>query len=228
MIEVELKFKMPRESRTLLQAKLDTLPFVRGLGHINNLDTYYDTADFDCLQQAVFIRIRNHAQLEMKFHEHADPAHMHCTERVFPLKSEPPLMKEMNILCSRFISTWRKADTVEEAIRINGLMEYAHIANRRIQYTYENLILCLDYVEGLGNFFEVETSCEDRTQIGQALARLQSFVSNLALPALQPVWSGYVEQWLHLHLPQVYQLRKNRGEDQYEDSDKPRLPVLTG
>ncbi|HLQ29463.1 MAG TPA: hypothetical protein VK140_09530 [Ktedonobacteraceae bacterium] len=40
MIEVELKFEIPSESRTVLQAKLDALPFVRGIGHIDNSDTY--------------------------------------------------------------------------------------------------------------------------------------------------------------------------------------------
>jgi len=149
----------------------------------------------------------------VKFHEYADPAHRHCTERVFPLPSDPLLMKEMNALCSRFIPGWYAAATIEEAIQINSLMEFVHIENRRTQYAYEDLTLCIDHVEGLGDFLEIETSCEERADIRRALARLQSFVSDLAFPALQPVWSGYVELWLRLHLPQVYPLRKYQRQD---------------
>ncbi|MBV9228222.1 MAG: CYTH domain-containing protein [Chloroflexi bacterium] len=224
MIEVELKFEFPAEARTLLHAKLDALPHVRCVRQIDNSDVYYDTASFDCLRQAVFIRIRNRKHLEVKFHEHADPTHNHCIERVFPLKADALVIEEMDVLCSRFIPDWRgAAGSVEEAIRVNGLKEFVHIENQRTQYAYENLTVCVDHVEGLGDFLEIETACEERTEIRRALARLQSFVSSLAFPSLQPVWSGYVEMWLRLHHPQAYQLRKywekDRTEQYFEESD---------
>jgi len=208
MIEVELKFEVPLDSREQLQAKLDDLPDIRWLRQVVNSDSYFDTEHLDCLQQAVFIRIRNHEQLEMKFHDYADPAHTHSTERAFLLKAEPPLMQEINTLCSRFISRWHAADSVEEAIRINGLIEYAHIANRRTQYAFENLVLSIDDVEGLGDFLEIEIACEKGAEIEQSLSRLHTFVTNLAFPALRPVRTGYVEQWLDLYRPQDSHLRK--------------------
>lgn len=212
MIEVELKFEIEPQSRALLQAKLAAMPFVRWLGRSENADTYYDTANFDCLRQAVFMRIRNRAYLEIKFHEQADPAHTHSTERVFPLNAAPPLVKEMNTLCSRFIKDWREAETVEEAIRANALLEFVHIRNRRTSYAYKNLVLCVDRVKGLGDFFEIETQCEEATQTAQGIAKLQRFVSTLAFPSLRPVWVGYVELWLRRYLPHVYQLGQYRVE----------------
>lgn len=208
MIEVELKFEVPSQSRMLLQAKLDALPDVRRLGQIVNTDSYFDTVSLTCLQQAVFIRIRNHEQLEMKFHDQADPAHTHSTERAFLLKAEPSLMREINTLCARFIPGWHAAETVEEAIRVNGLVEYAHIANRRMQYAYGSLTLSIDEVEGLGNFFEIETTCAEGTEVEQSLARLRAFVSDLAFPTLRPVQTGYVEQWLQRYRPQIAYLKK--------------------
>ena len=208
MIEVELKFEFPSIARTLLMEKIEALPSVRRLGQINNSDIYYDTANFDCLRQAVFIRIRNRARLEVKFHDYADPAHTHSVERSFPLQAEPSQMKEMNMLCSRFMPAWREVNSVEEAIRLNGLQELVHIANRRTQFAHENLVLCLDDVAGLGDFFEIETACEEEPEVERALAGLHRFVSDLALPNLRPVETGYVEQWLRLHRSPVYQLRK--------------------
>src|SRR6202022_3998309 len=84
MIEVELKFEIPTASRALLQEKIGTVASVRQLGQIDNSDIYYDTANFDCLQQAVFIRIRNGARLELKFHTYADPANKNSTDALFP------------------------------------------------------------------------------------------------------------------------------------------------
>jgi len=211
MIEVELKFEIPSDARVLLETKLDAM-LAQPLGQVDNVDTYYDTAGFDCFQQAVFVRIRNHKHLEIKYHEHADPAHMHATERVFPLESGPLLMKEMNNQCSHFIPRWQEAGTIEEAICINGLTEFVRIEKQRTQYAYENLILCVDSVEGLGDFFEVETHCEEEIKIGQAIAKLQDFVASLAFSALRPVEVGYVELWLRSHLPQVYRLGKYQEE----------------
>ncbi len=205
MIEVELKFEVPAGSRPLLQTKIDAL-CASPLEQIENVDTYYDTACFACLQQAVFIRIRNHMYLELKYHEHADPAHMHSTERAFPLELAPTQMQEVNLLCSRFIPTWRQAGTIEEAIHTNGLAQFVHIENRRTRYVYGDLVLCIDSVEGLGDFFEVETHCKEAAKIEAAIARLQGFIASLALPSLRRVKVGYVELWLRLHLPQVYQL----------------------
>src|SRR5450631_4046396 len=104
MIEVELKFSLPASSRSLLQTKLAVLPAVQQFAPTMNVDTYYDTANFSCLQQTVFLRIRDQARLEIKYHELADPTHIHTTERVFPLSAEPSVMHEIHTFCSRFIS----------------------------------------------------------------------------------------------------------------------------
>lgn len=210
MIEVELKFEVSPQDRAQLEAKLDRLPGVRRRGQIVNDDRYFDTADLACLQQAVFMRIRNHEQFEVKFHDQADPAHTHSTERTFPLKAEPSLMREINALCARFIPGWHAAETIEEAMRDNGLVEYAQIVNRRTQYAYDAMSLSVDEVEGLGNFFEVETACEEGAEVEQSLARLRAFVADLAFPDLRPVWTGYVEQWLQRYRPQIAYLTKEQ------------------
>jgi adenylate cyclase, class 2 len=214
MIEVELKFEIltnadnTNNSSRLLQEKLQSMPFVHYLEQVVNDDVYYDTANFDCLQQAVFVRIRNHTHLEVKYHEHDDPAHMHSTERVFPLEPETLLVKEMNSLLGRFIPHWQEAETIAQAIDINNLTNFAHIQNRRVLYRCEDLTLCIDQVEGLGYFFEVETYCEKETEVEQSLAKLRDFVTTLSFPTLQIVEIGYVELWLRLHLPKVYRLGK--------------------
>lgn len=214
MIEVELKFQYPGALWPDLQTKLEALPFAYTLKRINNLDVYYDTEDFVCLLQAVFLRIRNHQSLDIKFHEQADPEHNHCTERVFPLPATPLAMKEVNTLAARFLPGWQEANTLDEAFETNALKAFVQLKNRRLQYSYENLLVCLDEVEGLGSFLEIETSCEEGTPTEQAHVTLRNFISALDFPALEIVQTGYVEQWLRLSHPHVYQklVEKGTGE----------------
>jgi len=202
VIEVELKFELLPTSWPQLKEQLQTMQLARRL---RNSDTYYDTPGFDLLSQAVFVRVRNHLQLEFKFNEQAAPAHIQSTERVFSLMPELRQAEEMNALFSRFLPQWRSADTVEEALRQNGLIELAHIENRRAQYTYENLVICVDQVEGLGDFVEIETQCEEGSDTQQAVGRVQDFAAGFAA---RQVRVGYVELWLQKHHPQAYRRGK--------------------
>ncbi len=213
MIEVELKFQVPSEARAQLQAKLETLPSSKQLEPIHNIDTYYDTANFDCLRQAVFIRIRNQKYLEIKYHERTDPAHTHCTEQFFSLSPDPLQVKAMNTLCAQFLPGWREAATVEEALHANELKAVVQLKNQRSRYLHEQLTLCLDHVEELGDFFEVETTCQRESEIRKAQVSLQDFVAHLTIPALRQVKIGYVELWLRSHLPSVYHMGIYQAED---------------
>ena len=216
MIEVELKFRVPPEARAQLQANLEMLPSSKQLEPIYNVDTYYDTANFDCLRQAVFIRIRNQKCLEIKYHERVDPTHTHCTEQVFSLSSDPLQVKAMNTLCAQFLPGWRQAATIEEALHMNKLKAVVQLKNQRSRYLHEQLTLCLDHVEELGDFFEVETTCQRASEIRKAQRSLQDFVAHLTIPALRQVKIGYVELWLRSHLPHAYQMGIYQAEDEAE------------
>jgi adenylate cyclase class IV len=202
MIEVELKFEIAPAARSSLAEHLATIgPALR----VQNTDTYYDTPAFDLLSQAVFVRVRNQKRLEFKFNEQAAPAHIHCTERVFSLAPEPRQAEEMNNLFSGFLPDWRRAGTVNKAIQKNGLIELARIENHRIEYASENLVVCVDQVEGLGNFLEIETQCEEESEIDQAVSRVRAFASGMVA---RQVHIGYVELWLQKYHQHAYQQGK--------------------
>jgi len=202
VIEVELKFELLPTSQPLLEEKLATMQFHRSL---ENSDIYYDTANFDLLSQAVFVRVRNRLHLEFKFNEQAETAHIQSTERVFSLLPEPRQVQEMNSLFSRFLPQWQFAATVKEAIRQNDLIELARIENCRTQYRYENLEISVDQVEGLGEFLEIEAQCEEQSDTRQAIAQVQDFAADFAA---RQVRVGYVELWLQKHHPRIYQIGK--------------------
>src|SRR5579859_7243099 len=157
MIEVELKFAMSPDSRARLETCLGTIGCPCRL---HNSDIYYDTSSFDLFSQAVFARVRNRQRLEFKFNEQAAPEHLFCTERAFSLSAGPRQVAEMNNLFAGFLPHWQPAETISKALLENGLIELARIENSRAEYRYENLVVCVDHVEELGDFLEIETQCE--------------------------------------------------------------------
>lgn len=202
MIEVEWKFELSLKSWPWLLERVATLHPTRP---IENSDSYYDTETLDLLRQAVFVRVRNHQQLEFKFNEQAATAHTQSTERIFSLVPEQQHAKEMNRLFSRFLPQWRSAETVEEALHNNRLVKLAHIEKQRVQYVDDDLVVCVDHVKGLGDFLEIEVQCEEGSDTSQTEAKIQRFVSGLEA---RQVRVGYVELWLQKHHLQAYQVGK--------------------
>ncbi|MBO0791328.1 MAG: CYTH domain-containing protein [Ktedonobacteraceae bacterium] len=229
MIEVELKFRIAQDGQKALMRVLDALPMREPPGKRILADTYYDTCDFACLRRAIFVRTRNRSHLQIKYHEQLDPEHRHCIERVFPWFADLSQVRAFNELCARLLPSWREGATIEEALSANGLRKFVRISNQRIQYAHEQMKLCVDHVEGLGDFLEVETMCQEEHQVEQAQKDLHDFVARLALPALQPVQVGYVELWLRMHRPRVYELGRYRlVEDEREQGNKRREDELSG
>lgn len=210
MIEVELKFEIAPESRARLVNYLATMRFARRL---QNSDTYYDTPALDLLNQAVFVRVRNRQRLEFKFNEQAAPEHLYCTERVFSLASRPRQVEEMNSLFAGFLPGWHMASTVGKALHENGLVELARIENRRVEFTYENLVVCVDHVEGLGDFLEIETQCAEGSEMRQAVAQVQAFAAGVEA---RQVHVGYVELWLQKYHPGAY--RQGKYQEEYSSA----------
>ena len=213
MIEVELKFAITPDSRARLETYLARAECARRL---HNSDSYCDTPSFDLLRQAVFVRIRNQQRLEFKFNEQAAPAHLFCTERAFSLSAGPEQVAEMNSLFAGFLPRWQAADMVGEALHKNGLIELARIENRRAEYRYENMVLCVDHVKGLGDFLEIETQREAESESHQAIERVQSFAAGLEV---RQVHVGYVELWLQKHRPRVY--RQGKYQEEYFPAANP-------
>lgn len=172
-------------------------------GTVQNSDIYYDTPEFALLKQAVFVRVRNNAQLDFKFDERLVKEHGQSTERTFPLFPSPSMAEKMHALFARYLPDWQVTSSVETAISENGLIELARIENRRDAYAGNEVYVSIDHVAGLGDFLEVETQSEEGIDTSKAIARLQDFVADLHVQHLN---IGYVELWLLEHNPRAYAL----------------------
>jgi len=202
LIEVELKFELSSESQFKLQEKLQSMQFNF---KVHNLDVYYDTEKFELLQKAVFVRVRNKSQLQFKFNNKVDIAHVQSIERVIPLQNCQNFAEKMNNLFTSFLPSWFATSDFETAIIKNGLIELATIQNIREVYSKDDFYLSIDHVKELGDFVEVEIRCEEDSNTNEALDKVQAFASEIAI---KPIRIGYVEMWLSIHNPAAYRLSK--------------------
>jgi adenylate cyclase class IV len=204
MIEVEVKCELLPTSWPRLREQLATMHLT---SQVTNVDTYYDTPSFDLLRQAVFVRVRNQQHLEFKWNAQADPAHLQCTERVFPMTPDSQQIRAMNGLFNSFLPEWRPIQTIEEAFQGSKLKSLAHIENSRALYHDNDLAVCVDHVENLGDFVEIELQCPENSDTHHAKARIRDLASRLAA---RHVRVGYVELWLQKYNPLAYQLGRYR------------------
>lgn len=205
MIEIELKYGVSSAIQASIRQKLQDLPSHKLK---KNIDFYYDTQQFDLFRQAVFVRLRNSSQLEFKFNEQAQKAHIQSIERTFPTSNllDGNIAQTMNALFRRFLPHWHDAHNVKAALDENGLIELARIRKQREAYRDNDIVIALDTVEGLGTFLEIETQCEECTDTSKALTRLQAYASSLDASLYKYVAVGYVELWLREHNPLAYEL----------------------
>jgi adenylate cyclase class 2 len=195
--EVEITCALSPESQRLLHEKLSAMT---RLATTQQLDTYYDTANWDLLRQAVFVRVRNSTTLQVKFDEEgSDKQHIECVERAFSVLV--PLPETAHELLRRFLPQWVAVPTFEEAVAANHLNVLVRLKKTRTLYSDGELIVALDHVEGLGDFVEVEIVCEEGEETSRARATLTTFAHEIAAVPLQ---AGYTELWLEKHNPDAY------------------------
>lgn len=173
---------------------------------IVNEDRYYDTAMADLFKQAVFVRVRTtgtSSHLQFKFDEpESEKMHVACIERDFPLFAEAPLTEAVHSLFYRFLPQWHPSSTWEQAYTDNALQELVSIHNTRALYTLDSLTICLDQIEGLGTFVEVEQMCEEGIETQHVQNQIRQFVTDLGG---EPLTAGYVELALRRLRPNIYQ-----------------------
>ena len=166
MIEVEVKAR----------AKIDTQEKIAALGAKplkveNHHDLYFNSPlrDFKVSDEALRIRIKEEgARLTYK---------------------GPKLDRETK---SRLEWTVKIDDPLqmEQILRILGFELSAEVCKRRTKYSFEDIVIALDEVEGLGSFLEVEAVGED-TNWEMQRERVLSILARLGLD--EPIRSSYLE-----------------------------------
>src|SRR5258708_1462894 len=157
--QIEFEIKAQVNDRTTLKTLLDAATYC---GHQLSADTYYDVASSDLFKFGVFVRVRDHRNLQIKFNPDTnDFTHTTAYEQNYDL----PLTAEKSQTVRDFLDTFLPIKQTEGSDILSqfGLEEFVEVKKKRETFNAEGVTICLDDVDGLGLFVEIEAIDPQKT-----------------------------------------------------------------
>ena len=169
MIEIEVKARADHERIRELLTGLGA----RAIGVEQHCDTYYNAPhrDFSLTDEALRIRIVNrHAVLTYKGKK---------LDAVSKTREE--------------FETDVDGDTMRSILLSLGFVESGVVKKTRAVFEFEDLMICLDSVDGLGQFIEVETMVESESDVVLHRTRVFEFLDKLGIGQEDSIRVSYLE-----------------------------------
>lgn len=191
--EVERKYII--NSVDSVESLLDKLTFKN---ETSNRDVYYDTEDGSLFKSGIFLRNRNSYKLEFKFNKDdfisksLSGSHSYCSEHPFNLPLIDGDKDRLNQVLDLLGLNKVNVCSLEELLNSNNLIESININKVRKSYFSEEYgyEICIDNVDGLGNFLEIEYQAKENEDITSILKNMDEFLVSLNLSYLT---AGYAE-----------------------------------
>ena len=169
MIEIEVKARADHERiRELLRDH-----GARAIGVEHHCDTYYNAPhrDFSITDEALRIRIVNERAV--------------LTYKGKKLDAVSKTREEFE--------TDVDGDTMRNILLSLGFIESGVVKKTRAVFEFEDLTICLDSVDGLGEFIEVETIVESESDVELYRARVFGFMEKLGIGQEDSIRVSYLE-----------------------------------
>lgn len=157
-------------------------------------DVYFDTIDKKLYKLGIFIRSRNGEIVEIKFNpNNEDSSHLDCEETRFELPLSQSGVSALKSFLDQFVTF--DPDTIDQEniqtiLQSLGLYKFVTISKRRKIYSKPGVEFCIDSVENLGEFIEIESIDQDLSK------KYQDWANSEGIKII-PV--GYVELYLRKH-----------------------------
>lgn len=157
-------------------------------------DRYYDTPQRDLFRLGVFLRVRNDDLVAVKHNPISeDTGHVSCTEREFRLPLSRAAAETVRAVVRSFLpycAIDERSNEIKGVLSSFSLRPFVTLKKIRCLWRLEGVELCIDDVEDLGRFLEIEA----RGEAGQAaVAEVAHALSVDNIPV------GYVELYLRKH-----------------------------
>ncbi|MDO9517871.1 MAG: class IV adenylate cyclase [Methanosarcinaceae archaeon] len=169
MIEIEVKARANHERIKYLLNEIGA----RAIGMEHHCDTYYNAPhrDFSITDEALRIRIVNDRAVLTYKGKKLDAVSK--TREEFETDVDAAIMR--NILLSL------------------GFVESGVVKKTRDVFEFENLVICLDSIDGLGEFIEVETIVESESDVDEHRTRVFGFLERLEIWQEDSIRVSYLE-----------------------------------
>lgn len=194
-LEIEARYKIIHEKPA--QEFLKNFPIISSK-KID--DTYFDTTDGTFYQKGVFIRLRNHTSLDIKFNPDdvlgkGSCDHSSCFEYNFPVPfSFPPSFDEI-----QEYFPLNSAVTFDEFLSANYLKPLVILNKKRTTYDHPLFLIMIDQFENFGTFIEIEAKNPHDPNFMQ---HVNLFIQDLPLTPMYA--TGYVALAVNETNPDLY------------------------
>ncbi len=146
-------------------------------------DIYYDSPDGKLFKQGIFIRLRDNSTIDFKFNkddflsDRPEGEHTSCSELSFlyPLKTS-----EFSKFCE--ILKFLKLEVLNECnfeafMEKNKIEKSITILKNRKKFKKDQMVVCIDEIEGLGTFIEIEALVDNDLEIHKTKEIIDSFLT---------------------------------------------------
>ena len=176
MIEVEVKLPLFRRSAT--EIKLQNLGFVPG-DLIREYDMYYNGTSHDFMKTDEALRIR-----------HSDNLTGLTSRSVLTYKG--PKIDTVSMTRKELETEVGSPEDSDAILRSLGYTPYFPVSKLRQYYGKDGVTACVDQVEGLGSFLELEILVDNETQREQALKKIETILHDLDLSLSESTTLSYL------------------------------------
>lgn len=176
MIEVEIK--LPVENRQELERKLQMKGFQAGKC-VKEEDIYFNSPERDLKKRDEALRIRTVTNLETESEESV-------------LTYKGPKLDHVSMTRKELETGVENPQMMREIFCALGYEKQYMVRKKRSYYEKEKLTACVDQVEGLGNFLELEILLTDENKREEALAEIEKLLHELGYQMSETSRTSYL------------------------------------
>ncbi len=174
MIEVEVKYKISCDEIEALEKKLEKLGFKLVKSGVEK-DTYFNSPFRDFRKSDEALRVRE-----------SDECYL--TYKGKKIDKKTKTREELNVRIEN-------AEVVKEILLKLGFYPVKEVIKFRRIYEKNNIFVCLDKVNEIGCFVEVEMDVENKENVGKAIKKIESLIADLGIKG-ESITESYLEMLL--------------------------------
>ena len=176
MVEVEVKLKI--DFVDLIEKKLVEIGFKKGQA-LQEIDYYYNGVDRDFRQSGEALRLRLSEGLD------GATSQVLITYKGPKLDNVSMSRKEYEVSLSDF-------ETMQSILSSLGYKPVMPVCKLRREYILNEMTACVDTVDGLGDFLELEIIVEDEKQRQEALDKISNVLMKLGYSIEDTTTTSYL------------------------------------
>ena len=174
----EIEIKLPIADKYSVQTKLLQLGFAVA-AKIRECDIYYNSAYHDVKKLGEALRIRKSTDLLTGI-----------TKAQINFKGKK--IDKVSMSRQEYETVVEDAESMDQILKSLGFSPVAGVAKTRIYLQQEEMTACLDQVDGLGDFLELEVIAYEETLCEKYLENMEQLLTSLGLSMKDTVRTSYL------------------------------------